>query len=135
MEDGKWMKWKETKRVILKYFFISLVWKLLREEIDASEWNVGKPNRDPTMGYWDDTHRLSVWWQAYPSKKKQELHLTKQQQRPNKKYIIILNWYISGPVLIVQGKTNSPAVRVKLYLSLKGKLSNSRGGITRSNHQ
>ena len=50
---------------------------LLREEIDAFEWNVGKPNRDSTMGSWDDTHKLSVWWQAYPSKKKQELHLTK----------------------------------------------------------
>ena len=44
---------------------------LLREEIDASEWNVGKPNRDSTMGAWDDTHKLLVWWQAYPSKKKQ----------------------------------------------------------------
>ena len=64
---------------------------MLREEIDASEWNVGKPNRDSTMGSWDDIHRLSVWWQAYPSKKKQELHLTKQQQRPNKKYVTILN--------------------------------------------
>ena len=59
----------------------------------------------------------------------------KQQQRPNKKYITILNWYISGLVLIVQVKTNSPAVRVKLYLNPKGKLSNSGGGITRSNYQ
>ena len=116
-------------------WFSSGVAKMLREEIDASEWNVGKSNWDLTMGSWDDTHRLSVWWQAYSSKKKQELHLTKQQQRPNKKYITILNWYISGPVLIVQGKMNSPTVRVKLYLSLKGKFSNSRGGITRSNYQ
>ena len=112
-------------------WFPSRVIKMLREEIDAFR----KPNRDSTMGSWDDTHRLSVWWQANPSKKKQELHLTKQQQRPNKKYITILNWYISCPILIVQGKTNSPAARVKLYLSPKGKLSNSGGGITRSNHQ
>ena len=100
-------------------WFSSGVAKMLRENFEASEWNVGKPNRDSTIGSWDDTHRLSVWWQAYSSKKKQELHLTKQQQRPNKKYITILNWYISGPVLIVQGKTNSPAVRVMLHLSAK----------------
>ena len=43
---------------------------VVEEEIDASEWNVGKPNWDLTMGSWDDTHRLSVWWQAYPNKKK-----------------------------------------------------------------
>ena len=34
---------------------------MLREEIDASEWNVGKPNQDSTMGSWDDIHRLLVW--------------------------------------------------------------------------
>ena len=68
-------------------------------------------------------------------RRKQELHLTKTTTRPNKKYITILNWYISGPVLIVQGKTNSPVVSVRLYLSPKGKLSNSRGGITWSNYQ
>ena len=68
-----------------------LIATLLREEIDDSEWNVGKPNRDSTIGSWNDTHRLSMWCQAYPNKKKQELHLTKQQQRPNKKYITILN--------------------------------------------
>ena len=44
----------------------------VEEEIDASEWNVGKPNRDSTMSSWDDTYRLSVWWQAYPSKKKKK---------------------------------------------------------------
>ena len=67
------------------------MWQSVREEIDDSEWNVGKPNRDSTIGSWNDTHRLSMWCQAYPNKKKQELHLTKQQQRPNKKYITILN--------------------------------------------
>ena len=37
-------------------------------------------------------------------KEKKRLHLTKQQQRPNEKYITILNQYISGPILIVQEK-------------------------------
>ena len=55
----------------------SIVCIVLREYFEATEWNVGKPNQDSTMGSLDDTHRLSVWWQAYPSKKKQELHLTK----------------------------------------------------------
>ena len=67
------------------------MWQSVREEIDDSEWNVGKPNRDSTMGSWDDTYRLSEWRQAYPSKKKQGLHLTKQQQRPDEKYVTILS--------------------------------------------
>ena len=32
------------------------------------EWDVGKPNWNSTMNSWDDTQRLLVWWQAYPSK-------------------------------------------------------------------
>lgn len=40
---------------------------------------------------------------AYPNKK-QRLHLTKQQQMPNEKQVIILNQYICGPGLIVQVK-------------------------------
>ena len=43
-------------------------WHIVEGEIDASEWDVGKPNRNSNMGSWDDTQRLSVWWQAYPSK-------------------------------------------------------------------
>ena len=39
-------------------------------EIDALEWDVEKLNQDSIMGSWDDTQRLSVWWQAYPSKEK-----------------------------------------------------------------
>ena len=32
------------------------------------EWDVGKPNQNSTISSWDDTQRLLVWWQAYPSK-------------------------------------------------------------------
>ena len=38
---------------------------------------------------------------AYPSKK-QRLHMTKQQQKPNEKHVTILNYYINGPGPIVQ---------------------------------
>ena len=48
---------------------LNLVTHSVEGEIDASEWNVGKPSRNSTMGFWDDAQKLSVWWQAYPSKK------------------------------------------------------------------
>ena len=48
---------------------------------------------------------------AYPSKK-QRLHMTKQQQKPNEKHVTVLNWYINGHGSIVQ---ISPLV-VRYYL-------------------
>ena len=52
---------------------------------------------------------------AYPSKK-QKLHMTKQQQKPNEKHVTILNQYINGLGSIVQ----IGLIVVRYYLQQQG---------------
>ena len=58
-------------------------------------------------GFWCDD-------KAYPSKK-QMLHMTKQQLKPNEKHVTILNQYINVPGLIVQ---INPLVNTVLSLAV-----------------
>ena len=64
--------------------------KMLRNQAETRQWAIEMV----TKGFRCDD-------KAYPSKK-QRLHMTKQQQKPNEKHVTILNYYINGPGLIVQ---------------------------------
>ena len=64
--------------------------KRLRNQAETRLWAIEMV----TKGVWCDD-------KVYPSKK-QRLHMTKQQQKPNEKHVTILNYYINGPGPIVQ---------------------------------